>query len=168
MRHGLPTPTFLYRLPPAHPGRLPELGRYRAATVRSTSSSSGWCWPRCSAGAQAAFALLSHAPDACGAAHHRAYFHLHHHSNFLLLGALLAQGVQSVNALQARLAATDFNTFFSHEAIAPTCNGSRPICPSWTSKSWPCAPICSTFPRPPARSSSTAAPGSSATWSCRR
>jgi len=38
---------------------------------------------------------------------------------FFFLGALLAQGVQSVNALQARLAATDFNTLFSHEAIAP-------------------------------------------------
>ena len=38
---------------------------------------------------------------------------------FLFLGALLAQGVQSVNALQARLASTDFNVLLSHEAIAP-------------------------------------------------
>ncbi len=38
---------------------------------------------------------------------------------FFFLGALLAQGVQSVNALQARLAATDFNALFSHDAIAP-------------------------------------------------
>ena len=35
---------------------------------------------------------------------------------FFFLGSLLAQGVQSVNTLQAKLAATDFNTFFSHEA----------------------------------------------------
>lgn len=38
---------------------------------------------------------------------------------FFFLGALLAQGVQSVNTLQTRLADTDFNTLFSHEAIAP-------------------------------------------------
>jgi len=38
---------------------------------------------------------------------------------FFFLGSLFAQGVQSVNALQARLAATDFNTLFSHESIAP-------------------------------------------------
>lgn len=38
---------------------------------------------------------------------------------FLFLGSLFAQGVQSVNALQSRLASTDFNALFSHEAIAP-------------------------------------------------
>jgi predicted PurR-regulated permease PerM len=38
---------------------------------------------------------------------------------FFFLGSLLAQGVQSVNALQAHLAATDFNKLFSHDAIAP-------------------------------------------------
>lgn len=38
---------------------------------------------------------------------------------FFFLGSLLAQGVQSVNALQAQLAATDFNKLFSHDAIAP-------------------------------------------------
>jgi len=38
---------------------------------------------------------------------------------FFFLGALLAQGVQSVNALQASLAATDFNALFSHDAVAP-------------------------------------------------
>ena len=38
---------------------------------------------------------------------------------FFFLGSLLAQGVQSVNALQTRLATTDFNALFSHEAIAP-------------------------------------------------
>jgi len=38
---------------------------------------------------------------------------------FFFLGSLLAQGVQSVNALQARLASTDFNALFSHDAIAP-------------------------------------------------
>ncbi len=41
---------------------------------------------------------------------------------FLFLGALLAQGVQSVNALQRQLAATDFNALFSHEAVAPYLN----------------------------------------------
>ncbi|QAZ67426.1 AI-2E family transporter [Solidesulfovibrio carbinolicus] len=38
---------------------------------------------------------------------------------FFFLGSLLAQGVQSVNALQAQLASTDFNKLFSHEAISP-------------------------------------------------
>lgn len=38
---------------------------------------------------------------------------------FFFLGALLAQGAQSVNALQTRLASTDFNALFSHDAIAP-------------------------------------------------
>lgn len=38
---------------------------------------------------------------------------------FLFLGSLLAQGVQSVNALQVKLAATDFNKLFGHEALAP-------------------------------------------------
>ncbi len=38
---------------------------------------------------------------------------------FFFLGSLLAQGVQSVNALQARLASLDFNTLFSHDAVAP-------------------------------------------------
>ena len=41
---------------------------------------------------------------------------------FFFLGALLAQGVQSVDALQASLAATDFNSLFSHDAIAPYLN----------------------------------------------
>jgi predicted PurR-regulated permease PerM len=38
---------------------------------------------------------------------------------FFFLGSLLAQGVQSVNALQAKVTTTDFNALFSHEAIAP-------------------------------------------------
>jgi predicted PurR-regulated permease PerM len=38
---------------------------------------------------------------------------------FFFLGSLLAQGVLSINALQHRLAATDFNALFSHDAIAP-------------------------------------------------
>lgn len=38
---------------------------------------------------------------------------------FFFLGALLAQGVQSLNALQAKLATTDFNALFSHESVAP-------------------------------------------------
>jgi len=38
---------------------------------------------------------------------------------FFFLGSLLAQGVQSVNALQTRLATTDFNALFSHDAVAP-------------------------------------------------
>ena len=38
---------------------------------------------------------------------------------FFFLGALLAQGVQSVNALQTRLATTDFNALFGHDALAP-------------------------------------------------
>ncbi len=38
---------------------------------------------------------------------------------FFFLGSLLAQGVQSVNALQARLASTDFKALFGHDAIAP-------------------------------------------------
>ncbi|MEA4857296.1 MAG: AI-2E family transporter [Solidesulfovibrio sp.] len=41
---------------------------------------------------------------------------------FFFLGALLAQGVQSVNALQAKLATTDFNALFSHESVAPYLN----------------------------------------------
>lgn len=38
---------------------------------------------------------------------------------FFFLGALLAQGVQSVNALQHQLATTDFNRLLSQEALAP-------------------------------------------------
>ncbi len=38
---------------------------------------------------------------------------------FVFLGALLAQGVLSVNALQTKLATIDFNALFSHEAVAP-------------------------------------------------
>ncbi|WP_246198042.1 AI-2E family transporter [Solidesulfovibrio aerotolerans] len=38
---------------------------------------------------------------------------------FFFLGSLLAQGVQSVNALQHKLAATDFNQLFSQDALAP-------------------------------------------------
>jgi predicted PurR-regulated permease PerM len=38
---------------------------------------------------------------------------------FFFLGSLLAQGVQSVNALQIQLATTDFNKLFGHDAIAP-------------------------------------------------
>ncbi|KHK00951.1 AI-2E family transporter [Desulfovibrio sp. TomC] len=41
---------------------------------------------------------------------------------FFFLGSLLAQGVQSVNALQAHLASTDFNKLFSHDSIAPYVN----------------------------------------------
>ena len=38
---------------------------------------------------------------------------------FFFLGALVTQGIQSVNALQTRLATMDFNALFSHEAVAP-------------------------------------------------
>uniref|UniRef100_I2Q383 Putative permease n=1 Tax=Desulfovibrio sp. U5L TaxID=596152 RepID=I2Q383_9BACT len=38
---------------------------------------------------------------------------------FSFLGSLLAQGVQSVNALQHQLAVTDFNTLLSRDALAP-------------------------------------------------
>ncbi|MGE4536588.1 MAG: AI-2E family transporter [Desulfovibrio sp.] len=38
---------------------------------------------------------------------------------FFFLGALVTQGVQSVNALQAHLSTMDFNAFFTHEAVAP-------------------------------------------------
>ena len=38
---------------------------------------------------------------------------------FLFLGALVTQGIQSVNALQAHLNSMDFNAIFSHEAVAP-------------------------------------------------
>lgn len=41
---------------------------------------------------------------------------------FFFLGSLLAQGVQSVNALQAHLASTDFNKLFSQDSIAPYVN----------------------------------------------
>jgi predicted PurR-regulated permease PerM len=38
---------------------------------------------------------------------------------FFFLGSLLAQGVQSVNALQAKLTTTDFNNLLRQESIAP-------------------------------------------------
>jgi len=38
---------------------------------------------------------------------------------FFFLGSLLAQGVQSVNALQTRLATMDFNRLLSQDSIAP-------------------------------------------------
>jgi predicted PurR-regulated permease PerM len=38
---------------------------------------------------------------------------------FFFLGSLLAQGVQSVNALQHQLSVTDFNTLLSRDALAP-------------------------------------------------